>query len=97
LPRNRSNDATDSRRTDLCKLSAAPVAVISSDLKVGLDIELPTNPTNTSHYQLVVGSGLLYSVAQQTDIGLTAYGFPALSASSNAWNLILMATLTHRF
>ena len=92
-----TTSTSESQRTNLWTISAAPVLVLNEQWKLGLDVGLTTNPGYNSRYQAFGGLGLVYAPVENLQIGLGAYATPAINSNDNGWGYTITTGLTFQF
>lgn len=84
-----SNDS-DSQRTHLWSMSAAPLWVVNNQWKLALDLGLQTNPDKNSQYIVTAEVAAVYAPTKDIQLGLGVISLPAINGQR--WNNSLIVT-----
>ncbi len=89
--------AQDEQAQHLWGISVAPVWVLNSQWKLGVDTGLDTNPNTTSAQVAYVQVGAMYAPLKNLQIGLGLMGNRALGSPSREFNWSVMSGVTWQF
>jgi hypothetical protein len=92
-----SSSNSDSQRTNLWSISAAPVLVINDQWKFALDFGLQTNPDQNSQYIALAEIAVLYSPTKDIQLGLGIFTSPAINGQRSNNSLSVTTGVTWQF
>ncbi len=88
---------SDSQRTNIWSISAAPVWVVNDQWKLALDFGLQTNPDPNSQYLALAEIAVMYAPTKDIQLGLGVIASPAINGQRVNNSLTVTTGITWQF